>query len=90
MVISLGLGTSWDRDSAMYDLQDTLVRLGVYSGFAWMVTMCALCGSFDDLIAFFSGFGEQEASASLFRAGSMGGELEGQAVKVMPCYLGLC
>ena len=47
--------------------------------------MCALCGSFDDLIAFFAGFGEQAAPASLFRAGSMGGELEGQAVKVMPC-----
>ena len=52
--------------------------------------MCALCGSFDDLIAFFAGFGEQAAPATLFRAGSMDGELEGQAVKVMPCYLGLC
>ena len=55
----------------------------MYSGFAWMVTMCALCGSFDDLIAFFAGFGEQAAPSSLFRAGSMGGELEGQAVKVL-------
>jgi hypothetical protein len=56
---------------------------GVCSGFAWMVTMCVVCSSFDDLIVFFAGYGEQAAPATLFRAGSMGGELEGQAVKVL-------
>jgi hypothetical protein len=55
----------------------------VCSGFAWMVTMCAVCSSFDDLTMFFAGYGEQAAPATLFRAGSMGGELEGQAVKVL-------
>ena len=48
-----------------------------------MVGKCAVCSSFDDLIVFFAGYGEQAAPTTLFSAGSMDGELEGQVVKVL-------
>jgi hypothetical protein len=49
-----------------------------------MVGKCAVCSSFDDLIVFFAGCGENAAPAILFRANCMGGDFGGQADTVMP------